>query len=121
MKNTTIEEGEDPPMRVENPEDLQLADDDLEPPYVIVVQGSSQSGNTTLIKSLVHHFTKQKIHDVRGTITLRTNKNHRITLYECPTEMQAMIDLSKICDLALILIDASIGFEMESFEFLSLL
>lgn len=35
--------------------------------------------------------------------------------------MQAMIDLSKICDLALILIDASIGFEMESFEFLSLL
>lgn len=35
--------------------------------------------------------------------------------------MQAMIDLAKICDLALILIDASIGFEMESFEFLSLL
>ena len=52
---------------------------------------------------------------------MRTNKNHRITLYECPTEMQAMIDLAKICDLALILIDASIGFEMESFEFLSLL
>ena len=69
----------------------------------------------------VSHFTKQKIHDVRGTITLRTNKNHRITLYECPTEMQAMIDLAKITDLALILIDASIGFEMESFEFLSLL
>lgn len=96
-------------------------DDNLDPPFVIVVQGSKQSGKTTLIKSLVQHFTKQKIHDVRGTITLRTNKNHRITLYECPTEMQAMIDLAKICDLALILIDASIGFEMESFEFLSLL
>ena len=35
--------------------------------------------------------------------------------------MQGMVDLAKICDLALILIDASIGFEMESFEFLSLL
>jgi ribosome biogenesis protein BMS1 len=35
--------------------------------------------------------------------------------------MQAMIDLAKICDLALVLIDASIGFEMESFEFLSLM
>ena len=35
--------------------------------------------------------------------------------------MQAMIDLAKICDLALVLIDASIGFEMETFEFLSLL
>ena len=42
-------------------------------------------------------------------------------MYECPTDMQAMIDLAKITDLALILIDASIGFEMESFEFLSLL
>ena len=74
-----------------------------------------------MIKSLVFHFTKQRIHDARGTITLRTNKNSRITLYECPTEMQAMIDLAKITDLALVLIDASIGFEMESFEFLSLL
>ena len=100
---------------------MKLDDDDLEPPFVIVVQGSKESGKTTLIKSLVQHFTKQKINDVRGTITLRTNKNHRITLYECPTEMQAMIDLAKICDLALILIDASIGFEMETFEYLSLL
>ena len=32
-----------------------------------------------------------------------------------------MIDLAKIADLALILIDASIGFEMETFEFFSLL
>lgn len=88
---------------------------------MIVVQGSRESGKTTLIKSLVMHFTKQKIHDVRGTITLRTNKNTRITIVECPTNMQAMIDLAKICDLALVLIDASIGFEMETFEFLSLL
>jgi ribosome biogenesis protein BMS1 len=58
---------------------------------------------------------------VKGTITLRTNKNQRITFYECPTDMQAMIDLAKIADLALLLIDASIGFEMETFEFLCLL
>lgn len=58
---------------------------------------------------------------MKGTITLRTNRNMRITFYECPTEMQAMIDLAKITDLALVLIDASIGFEMETFEYLSLL
>jgi ribosome biogenesis protein BMS1 len=63
------------------------ADDNLEPPYVIVVQGSKESGKTTLIKSLVHSFTKQKINDVKGTITLRTNKNKRIMLYECPTDI----------------------------------
>lgn len=109
------------PMRVETQQEVEEDEDDLEPPFVIVVQGSRESGKTTLIKSLVQHFTKMKINDVKGTITLRTNKNSRITFYECPTDMQAMIDLSKICDLALILIDASIGFEMESFEFLSLL
>jgi ribosome biogenesis protein BMS1 len=96
-------------------------EDDLEPPFVIVVQGSVESGKTTLIKSLVNHFTKQKVTNVRGTITLRTNKNQRITFLECPTNMQAMVDVAKIADLALLLIDASIGFEMETFEFLCLL
>ena len=32
-----------------------------------------------------------------------------------------MVDVAKIADLALLLIDASIGFEMETFEFLCLL
>jgi ribosome biogenesis protein BMS1 len=32
-----------------------------------------------------------------------------------------MIDLSKIADIVLLMIDASLGFEMETFEFLSLL
>lgn len=32
-----------------------------------------------------------------------------------------MMDLAKVADLALIMIDASIGFEMETFEFISLL
>lgn len=62
-------------------------DDDLEPPFVIVVQGSKDSGKTTLIKSIVYNFTRQKITDVKGTITLRTNKNQRIMLYECPNDI----------------------------------
>ena len=40
---------------------------------------------------------------------------------ECPTNMSAMVDMAKIVDLGLLLIDASIGFEMETFEFLCLL
>lgn len=96
-------------------------EDNLEPPFVIAVQGSMESGKTTLIKSLVYYFTKQRVTDVRGTITLRTNRNQRITFLECPTNMQAMVDVAKIADLALLLIDASIGFEMETFEFLCLL
>lgn len=91
------------------------------PPRVIVVQGSSESGKTTLIKSLVYHYTKQKVNEIKGTITIRTNKNNRITFIECPNDINGMIDCAKICDLALLVIDASIGFEMETFEFLSIL
>jgi len=58
---------------------------------------------------------------VKGTVTVRSTKNQRITFIECPTDMQAMMDLAKIADLVLLVIDASIGFEMETFEFLCLL
>ena len=105
--------------RVESPEEAE--EDNLEPPFIITVQGSAESGKTTVIQSLVHQFVKQKIHNVRGTITLRTNKNQRITFLECPTQLSAMVDIAKITDLALLVIDASIGFEMETFEFLCLL
>ena len=98
----------------------QVSQDEL-PPIVVVVQGSSESGKSTLIKSLVYHYTKQKINKIKGPITIRASKHQRITFYECPNTVAGMIDLAKICDLALILIDASIGFEMETFEFLCVL
>ena len=59
--------------RIETEEEQN--EDDLEPPFIIAVQGSSESGKTTLIQSMVRHFTKQKISTIRGTVTLRTNKN----------------------------------------------
>ena len=56
-----------------------------------------------------------------GTVTVRAGKNRRITFIECPNDISAMIDLAKIADLALLVLDASIGFEMETFEFLTIL
>jgi ribosome biogenesis protein BMS1 len=88
---------------------------------VVVVQGSKSSGKSSLIRSLVKHFTKYKIDAINGTITLRSTKKQRITIIECPNDIRAMIDLSKIADIVVLIIDASLGFEMETFEFLSLL
>ena len=85
------------------------------PPFVVVVHGSKSSGKSTLIRSLVKDFVKHKIDEVNGTITLRPTKKQRITIIECPNDMRAMIDLSKIADIVLLLIDASLGFEMETF------
>jgi ribosome biogenesis protein BMS1 len=40
---------------------------------------------------------------------------------ECNNDINAMIDIGKVADLVLLLIDASYGFEMETFEFLNVL
>lgn len=68
-----------------------------------------------MIRSLVKHYTKHKVDEITGTITLRSNKKQRISIVECPNDLTAMIDLSKIADLVLLIIDASLTFEMETF------
>lgn len=93
----------------------------MEAPYIVVVQGPKNSGKTSLIKSLVKHYTRQKLTDVHGPITVRANRNLRLCFYECPNDINSMIDLGKVADLALLLIDASVGFELETFEFISIL
>ncbi|KAK4855734.1 hypothetical protein QYF36_010327 [Acer negundo] len=91
------------------------------PPYVIVVQGPPQVGKSLLIKSLVKHYTKHNVPEVRGPITIVSGKQRRLQFVECPNDINGMIDCAKIADLALLLIDGSYGFEMETFEFLNLM
>lgn len=93
----------------------------MEAPYVVVVQGPRQSGKTTLIKSLAKHYTKQRLTEVHGPVIVRANRKLRLCFYECPTDVNAMIDLGKAADLVLLLIDASVGFELETFEYLTIL
>ncbi|KAG2383583.1 hypothetical protein C9374_004254 [Naegleria lovaniensis] len=93
---------------------------DLKPPKLVAVVGPPKSGKTTLITSLVKQYTKQTLTEVTGPITVRTGKS-RTTFFECPNDINAMIDISKTADLVLLLIDASYGFEMENFEFLNML
>ena len=50
-----------------------------------------------------------------------SGKQRRLTFYECPNDLNSMIDIAKVADLVLLLIDASFGFEMETFEFLNIL
>ena len=92
-----------------------------EPPLIIMVQGGHSSGKTTLIKSLVKYYTNQNITSFKGSITVRNSKNQRLTFIECPNNISSLDDCSKIVDVAILLIDARVGFEMETFEFISLL
>lgn len=78
-------------------------------------------GKTTLLKSLVRRYTKQTLKDAKGPITVVTGKKRRLTFIECNNDLNSMIDIGKIVDLVLLMIDGSFGFEMETFEFLNVL
>lgn len=63
-------------------DELLPPDEDVDntAPFIVVVQGSKSSGKSSLIRSLVKHFTKYKIDEINGTITLRSTKKQRITI-----------------------------------------
>ncbi|KAM3859880.1 LOW QUALITY PROTEIN: ribosome biogenesis protein BMS1 homolog [Diretmus argenteus] len=90
------------------------------PPVVIVVVGPPKVGKSTLIRCLIKNFTRQKLGDICGPITIVSGKKRRLTFIECSNDINMMIDLAKVADLVLMLIDASFGFEMETFEFLNI-
>ncbi|XP_060097011.1 ribosome biogenesis protein BMS1 homolog [Heteronotia binoei] len=90
------------------------------PPVVVVVVGPPKVGKSTLIRCLIKNFTRQKLVEIRGPVTIVSGKKRRLTIIECGCDISTMIDLAKVADLVLMLIDASFGFEMETFEFLNI-
>ena len=91
------------------------------PPLIIAVTGPPKVGKTTLISSLVKHYTRRNVNEVKGPITLVSGKSRRLTFVECPNDLNAMMDLAKVADIVMLLIDAHYGFELETFEMINLL
>ncbi|KAI9672456.1 MAG: Glycoside hydrolase 2 (Mannanase, beta-galactosidase) [Caeruleum heppii] len=92
------------------------------PPIAVAVVGPPGVGKTTLIKSLVKRYTKHTLTSPAGPLTVVTSKRRRLTFIECPSDSLAgMIDVSKIADIVLLMIDGNFGFEMETMEFLNIL
>ena len=92
------------------------------PPIVVAVVGPPGVGKTTLIKSLIKRYSKQTLSHPTGPLTVVTSKRRRLTFIECPSEsLAAMIDIAKVADIVLLMIDGNYGFEMETMEFLNAL
>ncbi|KAF4469602.1 hypothetical protein FALBO_3469 [Fusarium albosuccineum] len=94
---------------------------DEAPPRLVTIVGPPGVGKTTLLKSLVRRYAKETITDPRGPITVVTSKKQRLTFVECPNELEAMVDIAKVADIVLLMIDGNFGFEMETMEFLNIL
>jgi ribosome biogenesis protein BMS1 len=97
------------------------SDFDVPPPIIVAVHGPPGVGKSSLIKCLVKHYTKQGVNDLKGPITFVAAKKRRVTLIEVPNDITGMVDVAKIADLVLLVVDAHFGYEMETFEFLNLL
>ncbi|KAI0244266.1 Glycoside hydrolase 2 (Mannanase, beta-galactosidase) [Massospora cicadina] len=94
---------------------------DVPSPMIVAVVGPPKCGKSTLIRSLVKRYTKHNLNQTHGPITVVSGKKRRLTFIECANDVNAMVDVGKMAELVLLMIDASYGFEMETFEFLNVL
>lgn len=94
---------------------------DEAPPRLVTIVGPPGVGKTTLLKSLVRRYAKETISDPQGPVTVVTSKKQRLTFVECPNKLEAMVDIAKVADIVLLMIDGNYGFEMETMEFLNIL
>ncbi|POR39490.1 Ribosome biogenesis protein bms1 [Tolypocladium paradoxum] len=94
---------------------------DEAPPRLVAIVGPPGVGKTTLLKSMIRRYAKETISDPQGPITVVTSKKQRLTFIECPNELEAMVDIAKVADIVLLMIDGNYGFEMETMEFLNVL
>uniref|UniRef100_T1IS65 Methionine aminopeptidase n=1 Tax=Strigamia maritima TaxID=126957 RepID=T1IS65_STRMM len=89
------------------------------PPVIVAIVGPPKVGKTTLLRCLIKNYTRQNVTNIQGPVTVVSGKKRRLTLLECNNDINVMVDVAKIADLVLLMIDAKYGFEMETFEFLN--
>lgn len=64
------------------------------------------------MRSLIRRYTKQSLNEIKGPVTVISGKKRRLTFVECNNDLNSMIDIGKVADLVLLMIDSSFGFEM---------
>ncbi|KAK3856415.1 hypothetical protein Pcinc_037266 [Petrolisthes cinctipes] len=90
------------------------------PPVVVAVVGGPKVGKTTLLRCLIKNYTNQRLSDIQGPVTIVVGKKRRLTFIEVNNDVNCMIDIAKVADIVLMIIDATFGIEMEVFEFLEI-
>ncbi len=51
------------------------------------------------MQCLIRNYTKQKLTNIQGPVTIVTSKKRRLTIIECNNDINSMIDIAKVADL----------------------
>lgn len=94
---------------------------DYPPPDLVAVIGPKGVGKTTLTKALVRVVGGYSVSDPIGPITVVASKTKRITFYDVPASIPAILDISKLVNLVIIVVNAKVGLEVEHYEYLNIL
>lgn len=87
-------------------------------PPVITLIGPPGSGKSTLLESIVgNYFKKSKCN---RQITMKV-KNRRYTFYECPSDIEHVIDAIKISDMIIFLVNLRFGLQKDTFEAINMM
>ncbi|KJH44572.1 AARP2CN domain protein [Dictyocaulus viviparus] len=92
----------------------------IPPPIIVAIVGPNKVGKSTLLRGLVRYYLRSGFDELKGPVTIVTGKKRRVQFIEVKNDINHMIDVAKVADLVLLMIDASYGFEMETFEFLNI-
>ncbi|SCM03752.1 asparagine and aspartate rich protein 2, putative [Plasmodium chabaudi adami] len=90
-------------------------------PLIIAIHGPKGVGKSTLMKSIIKHYVGININEIDRPISIFTKNLKRYTFIEINDDILHMIDVAKIADICLLVIDGSFGFELETLEFTSIL
>jgi len=88
--------------------------------FTISIIGPKQTGKTTLMRSIITHYTKRKQLSVTNMISILNSDGERLFFVENIADTFSFVHSLNFSELVILLIDGFFGVELETFETITL-
>jgi hypothetical protein len=109
-------------MKIENSGGKKFSPDVSSPKnlFITSIIGPKQSGKTTLLKSIINHFTRAKKWICSGVVSILNSNGEVIIFVENNSDILSIVNCTTFSDLIVSMIDGFLGLELEIFETIAL-